>query len=199
MQQLGGTLAATDITVQRAAGAVLDRVSLAVTPGARIGIVGPNGRGKTTLLRALAGLEPLDAGTVSRSPSTLRVGYLPQERRLDPAETVGAFLTHRTGEEEAWRADRALAQAGLDLDLDRRLGSLSGGQTARLALASILLGRFDVYLLDEPTNDLDFAGLELLERFVRSLDAGVVVVSHDRGRPGRLRSAGPRRSRRLET
>ena len=68
----------------------------------------------------------------------------------------------------------------MDVPVDRRSGSLSGGERARLALASILLARFDVSLLDEPTNDLDFAGLELLERFLTSVDAGVVVVSHDR-------------------
>jgi ATPase subunit of ABC transporter with duplicated ATPase domains len=178
--QLYGTLAATDVTIHRGGGAVLERVSLAVTPGSRIGVVGPNGRGKTTLLRALAGLEPLDGGRVTRSPGSLRVGYLPQERTLDPEETVGAYLARRTGEELDWRAGTALADAGVDVGLDRRLGDLSGGETARVALASILLARFDVYLLDEPTNDLDFDGLRRLERFVTTLDAGVVVVSHDR-------------------
>ena len=153
---------------------------LVVAPGARIGVVGPNGRGKTTLLRALAGLEPLDAGTVVRSPAALRVGYLLQERTLDPRETVGAYLARRTGEPGDWRSRRALSDAGLEVALERRLGELSGGERTRVTLASILLARFDVYLLDEPTNDLDFAGLELLERFVRSVDAGVVVVSHDR-------------------
>jgi ATPase subunit of ABC transporter with duplicated ATPase domains len=175
-----GTLAATEITIHRGADAILERVSLAVTPGSRIGVVGPNGRGKTTLLRALAGLEPVDRGAVTRSPATLRVGYLPQERDLDPAETVAAYLWRRSGDRHEWRARRALAEAGLDVPLDRPLAALSGGEAARAALASILLARFDVHLLDEPTNDLDFAGLDLLERFVNSLDAGVVVVSHDR-------------------
>jgi ATPase subunit of ABC transporter with duplicated ATPase domains len=178
--QLYGTLAAIDVTIHRGGAAVLERVSLAVTPGSRIGVVGPNGRGKTTLLRALAGLEPLDGGRVTRSPDSLRVGYLPQERTLDPDQTVGAYLARRTGEELDWRAGKALTDAGVDVALDRRLGDLSGGETARVALASILLARFDVYLLDEPTNDLDFDGLRRLERFVNTLDAGVVVVSHDR-------------------
>ena len=74
MQHFGGTLAAHDISVHRGADAILERVSLAVTPGSRIGVVGPNGRGKTTLLRALAGLE-VD-GSVRRNPPSLRVGTL---------------------------------------------------------------------------------------------------------------------------
>jgi ATPase subunit of ABC transporter with duplicated ATPase domains len=176
----GATLAATEVTITKGSALVLERVSITVTTAARIGVVGPNGRGKSTLLRLLAGLDPPGGGTVSRTPPGLRVGYLAQERDLDPVESVGEYLARRTGDEIDWRAAKTLARVGLDIPLDRLTGSLSGGQRARLALASILLARFDVYLLDKPTNDLDFAGLELLERFVASVDAGVVVVSHDR-------------------
>jgi ATPase subunit of ABC transporter with duplicated ATPase domains len=213
----GGTLAAHEITIHRGADAILERVSLAVTPGSRIGVVGPNGRGKTTLLRALAGLEPLEGGIVSRNPPTLRVGYLPQERDLAPGESLRSYLARRTGvgeaeaeldrfeaalagdpgfaETHAEALDRFLALGGADLEarargvladvglkapLDRPVGALSGGEQGRAALASILVARFDVYLLDEPTNDLDFAGLELLERFVLDVDGSVVLVSHDR-------------------
>jgi ATPase subunit of ABC transporter with duplicated ATPase domains len=213
----GGTLAAHEITIHRGADAILERVSLTVTPGSRMGVVGPNGRGKTALLRALAGLEPLEGGSVSRNPPTLRVGYLPQERDLAPGETLRSYLARRTGvgeaeaeldrleaalaaepslaEAHAEALDRFLALGGADLEarargvlgdvaldapLDRPVGALSGGEQGRAALASILLARFDVYLLDEPTNDLDFAGLELLERFVLDVDGSVVLVSHDR-------------------
>ena len=217
MHQQGGTLAAVDITIHRGADSILERVSLAVTPGSRIGVVGPNGRGKTTLLRALAGLEPLDGGSITRNPMTLRVGYLPQERDLAPQETLRSYLARRTGlakveatlanlEAELQREPSAaeahaealerflafggadfegrargvLADVGLNAPLDRPAGSLSGGEKGRAALASILLARFDVFLLDEPTNDLDFAGLELLERFLLGVEGGVVLVSHDR-------------------
>jgi ATPase subunit of ABC transporter with duplicated ATPase domains len=184
MQHHGGTLAAHNITVHRGADAILERVSLTVTPGSRIGVVGPNGRGKTTLLRALAGLEELDAGTVRRSPRSLQVGYLPQGRDLEEGESLLAYLTRRTAakptiEFEA-RARAALRRAGLDASLERGVAELSGGEATRAALASILLSRYDVYLLDEPTNDLDFAGLELLERFLVDVEGGVVLVSHDR-------------------
>jgi ATPase subunit of ABC transporter with duplicated ATPase domains len=184
VHHIGGTLAANDISVHLGADAILERVSLVVTPGNRIGVVGPNGRGKTTLLRALAGLEELDSGSVTTNPPSLRVGYLPQERDLRSDQTLLAYLERRTGEEatvefEA-RAAAVLRRVGLEIPLDRRVTELSGGERGRAALASILLAQFDVYLLDEPTNDLDFAGLDLLERFLTRLDAGFVVVSHDR-------------------
>src|SRR5512133_728253 len=99
MHQLGGTLAAHDISVHRGGDAVLERVSLAITSGNPIGVVGPNGRGKTTLLRALAGLEELDAGSVSRNAPSLRVGYLPQERDVTPGESVLAYFARRSAED----------------------------------------------------------------------------------------------------
>jgi len=184
VQHQGGTLAAQDISVHRGADAILERVTLTVTPGRRIGVVGPNGRGKTTLLRALAGLEELDSGSVKRNPPTLRVGYLPQERDVVGDESLLAYLQRRTGEQPSpqfdARAAAALRRVALDAELDDSVAELSGGERSRVALASILLARFDVYLLDEPTNDLDFEGLELLERFLLRVDAGFVVVSHDR-------------------
>ncbi len=209
-----GSLAARDISKSYATVQVLDRVSLVVSPGDRIGIIGPNGIGKSTLLRVLAGLEQPDRGEIVRSGA---VGYLPQEPEARPGETIRGYLARRTEVGEAEQAmdalaarlgdgpelagdyndalDRFLALGGEDFDAranatledvglvrraDREVATLSGGEAARVALAAILLARFDVFLLDEPTNNLDFAGLERLERFLDGLAAGVVLVSHDR-------------------
>jgi ATPase subunit of ABC transporter with duplicated ATPase domains len=209
-----GSLAARNISKSYAAVQVLDRVTLVVSPGDRVGIVGPNGIGKSTLLRVLAGLEDPDRGEIVRSGAA---GYLPQEPEARAGETVRGYLARRTGvgaaeHEMDARASRLEAEPGLtgaytealerylllggeDFDAragavlddvglarraDRELTSLSGGEAARAALAAILLARFDLFLLDEPTNNLDFAGLDRLERFFDGLAAGVVLVSHDR-------------------
>ena len=198
---------------------VLSEVDVSVGPRSRLGLVGPNGIGKTTLLRILAGHETPDEGTVERSPRTLEVGWLPQEVEAHEGETLRDHLARRTGVAQAerdlehWTAllstdptdaiepytealERFMILGGDDLDaragevcadiglpadrLDVAMTDLSGGQQARAALAAILLARFDVFLLDEPTNNLDFAGLDRLERFLDGLPGGVIVVSHDR-------------------
>src|SRR4051794_22334891 len=209
-----GSVVARHISKSFTAVQVLDDVSLVVAPGERVGVVGPNGIGKSTLLRILAGLEEPDAGSVVRGGT---VGYLPQEPEARAGETVRDYLARRTGVGTAEREmdalaerlgdeptlahdysealDRFLALGGGDFDArvgaaldevglgrraDRAVDSLSGGEAARAALAAILLARFDVFLLDEPTNNLDFAGLARLESFLDGVGAGVVLVSHDR-------------------
>ena len=213
------TLVVSGVTVVRGPALVLSDVSLTVSPGSRIGVVGPNGVGKSTLLSCLSGQLTPDTGKVALAPAAATVGLLPQEPDRRPDERLYAFLARRTGvayaqlalEEatealatgqdgsddrysqalERWldlggadleqRAEEVCADLGLDPSLlAAETVTLSGGQAARASLASVLLSRFDVFLLDEPTNDLDFAGLERLERFVLSLQSGLVLVSHDR-------------------
>jgi ATPase subunit of ABC transporter with duplicated ATPase domains len=211
-------LSAKSVTLYRGSQVILDGITLSVGPRTRLGVVGPNGVGKSTLLRVLAGLEEPDAGTVERSPASLRVGYLSQEPDAKPGETVRAYLARRTGvahagaeldrltnlladdpaalEPYSQALDNFLALGGDDFEarvgtvgadvglpddrLDVAVADLSGGQAARAGLAAVLLARFDVFLLDEPTNDLDFAGLDRLEGFLGSLPGAAVVVSHDR-------------------
>jgi len=134
-------LAAANITKYHGAQLVLSDVTLVVRPDARIGLVGPNGVGKSTLLRILGGLEEPDRGTVRRTPPGLGVAYLPQE---EPARDA------------------------------------SGGEAARRRLSEFLRRPLGVYLLDEPTNDLDFAALDWLERELARLQGAVVLISHDR-------------------
>jgi ATPase subunit of ABC transporter with duplicated ATPase domains len=200
----GGSIVATNISKEYGATVVLDRLSLTVPPGARIGVVGPNGSGKSTLLRILAGVDEAAAGRVERFGTA---GYLPQEPERRSGETLLEYLARRTGITEAEAQmnaggegyhdalDRFLALGGADLErkarkvcaelgvrvaLDQELPTLSGGEAARVALAALLLARFDVLCLDEPTNDLDFDGLDRLERFVRHYSGSIVLVSHDR-------------------
>ncbi|MDW3850395.1 ATP-binding cassette domain-containing protein [Micromonospora sp. BRA006-A] len=215
---MSATLIAKDLTAGHGDRLLFEDLDLVVAPGDVVGLVGVNGAGKSTLLRTLAGLVPREQGSVSLSPPTATVGYLPQEPERRPGETVREFLARRTGVTAAqaaldaatealtagaagaddayanalkrWldlggadldeRAAQVAAELGLDVGLDHPMTGLSGGQAARAGLASLLLSRYDVFLLDEPTNDLDLAGLDRLERFVTGLRAGTVVVSHDR-------------------
>ena len=198
---------------------VLADVSVTVGAGHRIGVVGPNGVGKSTLLRLLAGELDPQSGTVVRVPAGARVGHLTQELDVRPGETIAGVIGRRTGAEmvqreldasmralaagepdaadrysdalEAWThagvadLDAAMAETlervGLGADrAEQPAATLSGGERARVNLASVLLSAYDLLALDEPTNDLDLAGLALLEDFLVRSPAGFVLVSHDR-------------------
>src|SRR5262245_57527879 len=196
----GGGIVATNITKEYGATLVLDGVSLTVPGDARVGGVGPNGAGKSTLLRVLAGVAEPSSGDVERTGT---VGYLPQEPERRSGETLLGYLARRTGvaavetrmergdldavEEYVSlggadlerRARKVCAQLGIAVPLDAELPTLSGGEAARVSLAGLLLSRFDALCLDEPTNDLDFDGLERLERFVDGFSGPIVLVSHD--------------------
>lgn len=113
-----GTLSASHITKHYGSHLVLDEVSVTVGPGDRIGVVGPNGGGKSTLLRILAGLEAPDSGTLVRAPSGLAAGYLPQEFDAHSSETVMSYLARRTGVKRAEEEMNRLAEAMGD-DRDR--------------------------------------------------------------------------------
>jgi len=165
---------------------LLDSVSLGLDDGDRIGVVGGNGAGKTTLLRVLAGAQPPDDGRVTRAGG---VTFALLDQRDDHGHgTTVRGVVHGTVPDHVWASDARIRSihAGLlgDLDLDSDLGSLSGGQRRRVALAALLVRDDEVLALDEPTNHLDVEGVAWLaehvrERFGRGRGA-LVVVTHDR-------------------
>ncbi|MGU3501808.1 ABC-F family ATP-binding cassette domain-containing protein [Mycobacterium sp. C31M] len=165
---------------------VFDSVSLGVNEGDRIGIVGRNGDGKSSLLAMLAGRVKPDGGRVTVRGG-VRVGVLDQADTLDPTDTVGHAVVGDVPEHE-WAGDPRGRDviAGLlgDLDWHAKLGTLSGGQRRRVALAQLLAGDHDVLALDEPTNHLDVEAItwlaEHLKRRWSPTSGGLLVVTHDR-------------------
>jgi len=159
---------------------LLDRVSLGVSAGQRIGVVGRNGAGKTTLLAALAGVGDLDSGRATRAGG-VTVGYLPQAEDL-AGEVSSAVFGSRA--EHEWATDpraRAVVEALLgDVDLGADVRDLSGGERRRTALAALLLGTYDLLLLDEPTNHLDIEAINWLAGYLREHASSFVIVTHDR-------------------
>ena len=160
---------------------LLDGVSLGVSAGDRVGVVGRNGAGKSTLLGLLAGRIVPDSGRVAMAAG-LRLGYLPQSDQL--AGTVGEIVFGSGAAATPWEADpraRAImAELLPGVGLDTQAGQLSGGERRRVSLASLLVAERDVLLLDEPTNHLDIEAIDWLGRHLRERGCAVVVVSHDR-------------------
>ncbi len=160
---------------------LLDRVSLGVAAGDRIGVVGRNGSGKTTLLAALAGTAALNAGRSTRARD-VSVGYLPQAGQpTGPVREIvfGALAEHEWATDA--RARGLLAALLTGIDLDAAAERLSGGERRRVALAALLRGTHDLLLLDEPTNHLDIEAIRWLAGYLKTHDrAAFVVVTHDR-------------------
>jgi ABC transport system ATP-binding/permease protein len=159
---------------------LLDRVSLGVSAGQHIGVVGRNGAGKTTLLAALAGSAGLDSGRATRGRD-VTIGYLPQAERLAGTVTdvvFGGAAPHEWAGDPRGRAVVAGLLGGIDpaAGVDR----LSGGERRRTALAVVLLASSDVLLLDEPTNHLDIEAITWLAGYLRQYARSYVVVTHDR-------------------
>ncbi len=202
-------LSAKDLTLSFGPQRLLDGVTFSVAPGEKVGLVGRNGCGKTTLLKLLAGLLEAEAGEISRRRG-LRIGYLPQEFELDGTKTVrenieagAADLTealaryeagdgtdaeleefhHRIDAADGWNFEsRMIAEASAlgTPPLDTLVGPLSGGEKRRVALCRALAAQPDLLLLDEPTNHLDSESIRWLEDFLRDFPGAVIFITHDR-------------------
>jgi ATP-binding cassette subfamily F protein uup len=202
-------LTANDLALAYGYQRLLEQVTLSVAPGEKVGLVGRNGCGKTSLLRILAGHQSADAGEVARRKG-LRIGYLPQEFELDNGLTVGANIeagaadlkeylrdyesAQRTQAEMALLQNRIEAADGWNLQtrikatasalgappLEASVTRLSGGEKRRVALCRALAAQPDLLLLDEPTNHLDAESILWLEDFLRAFPGAVIFVTHDR-------------------
>jgi ATP-binding cassette subfamily F protein uup len=161
---------------------LLDKVSLGVGRGERVGVVGRNGDGKSTLLRLLAGREEADAGRITQNRD-LRLGYLGQNDDLDPTVTV-AHTVLGDVETYTWAADpraRSVMEHLLGgVDHEALVGTLSGGERRRTSLARLLLTEVDLLILDEPTNHLDIEAVNWLAEHVVDRAGALIVVTHDR-------------------
>jgi len=165
---------------------VLDDVSLGVAAGERIGVVGRNGGGKSTLLSLLTGADEPDSGRVTRR-GDLAMGVLDQSGTLPPGTTVRDVVLPPSSfaAEHEWAGDPAVRSVltGLELDrlgLDAPVAPMSGGERRRVALAAQLIRPLDLLVLDEPTNHLDVEGVAWLAEYVKARAGGMVVVTHDR-------------------
>lgn len=197
---------------------VLRGVSFSVNEGQTVGLVGPNGIGKSTLLKAVSGDLKLDSGQVIK-PQEYEVGYMPQDLEEWASAKIIDFLGEVSGVNEVQKqyeqaaekvqdkdpktlvtlqeaydraekhevfqfeenAEKALDRVGLgSVSTNRYVRELSGGQRTRLALAAVMLSKYDLFLLDEPTNNLDIGGIALLEQFIKDSRSSFMVVSHDR-------------------
>ena len=161
-------------------------VSLGISEGDRIGIVGRNGSGKSTLMKIIAGVEAPDAGRVTKSNSA-RIGLLSQVDLANPESTVGEVVLGDTAKHE-WASEPNIREVftGLfgsfdDHIFDRKFGQLSGGERRRVGLAKLLINELDLILLDEPTNHLDVEGVAWLAEYLNNRKGlAVTVVTHDR-------------------
>lgn len=170
---------------------LLDGCSLAIGEGEKIGLIGINGTGKSTLLKVMAGIDPPDSGIVTRAGG-VRVAYLPQNPLFDGETTVlqqvmkGVAIDEERAKDakviqqaDEYQCKSILNQLGLG-DYDQKIAQLSGGQKRRVALACALAAEAEVLILDEPTNHIDSEMVDWLESYLKRFQGALLMVTHDR-------------------
>lgn len=170
---------------------LLDGCSLAIGNGEKIGLIGINGTGKSTLLKVMAGIDPPDSGIVTRAGG-VRVAYLPQNPLFDGETTVlqqvmkGVAIDEERAKDakviqqaDEYQCKSILNQLGLG-DYDQKIAQLSGGQKRRVALACALAAEAEVLILDEPTNHIDSEMVDWLEGYLKRFQGALLMVTHDR-------------------
>ncbi len=158
---------------------LLDDASFSIESGDKIGLIGVNGTGKTTLLRIIAGEDTLDAGDVVKTGG-LRIGYLPQNPEFNPALTIlEQVLEGVTSVAKEYECKSILNRLELE-DYTLKIGTLSGGQKKRVALAAALVHEVDLLILDEPTNHIDSNMVTWLEEYLAGYKGALLMVTHDR-------------------
>lgn len=161
---------------------LFDNTSFYLHEGEKVGVIGINGTGKSTLLKIMAGLEVPDEGEVIKA-SNMMIHYLPQNPRFNDEDTVlesvQNMIHHHANENELVKAKSMMTRLGIT-DFEQKTGELSGGQRKRLALVSVLITPCDILILDEPTNHLDSEMAQWLENQLKAFKGALVMVTHDR-------------------
>ena len=175
-------LSAEHISINFGSRQLLEDVDFYLNEGDKVGIIGINGTGKSTFLKVLAGRQEPDEGTVSRDPN-VQVSYLPQNPEMEDGATVLEQVFRSFPPEfralNEYEAKAMLNKLGIS-DFEQKVGTLSGGQRKRVALAAALIHPADVLILDEPTNHLDTEMVTWLEDWLRRFRGGLLMVTHDR-------------------
>ena len=160
---------------------LFDNASFYLHEGEKVGIIGINGTGKSTLLKIIAGQEEPDEGKVTKA-SNLMIHYLPQNQKFNEDDTViesvQNMVHHHANEDELVKAKAMMTRLGIN-NFEQKTGELSGGQRKRLALVSVLITPCDILILDEPTNHLDVQAKEALKTALSTFAGTVLLVSHE--------------------